>query len=693
MAEATEILIRPAQPADVPGLAVVFAAAFAESVVHVAGTLETNRGLEDMFILALQAEPGALWVAEDQERVAGYVLAPARTSRLRTVAIWRGHLFRSAWRWLTGQYGVRWRALVISLGDKLSFLRNGRVGEASEARILSMAVHPDYQGRGLGKRLLAAGLDHLRERKVPTIRLEVRPTNTPAKRIYEQAGFAAVGEYADAQGPWLVMIKHLQPHPRTRHLQRRRKTERWTLMALAAVVAVWGLGSFLPNRRVFVANARLRAKMPFLDVPKTGQRVLVFAPHPDDETLGCAGFIQQAQAAGAEVTVALMTNGDASEYALMYAEKDLVGTPRDYLTLGRLRQRESQAGLGVLGVPPARLLVLGYPNGGLDQLLDPAYWLPANLWTSPRTRVNHDPYPGSFHPNAPYCGSQVLADVQRVLAAVTPDVILAPAPFDVHPDHWATYDFVRLALAEGYPGQESRAPRLYTYLVHRKDWPAPVGYRPHHLLEPPAALAGMSRLHWFALPLSDEEVGRKTRALSMYRSQGVRYDRLLLALARHNELFCQVEPPPPNLPEVSIMDAIRDQLGLRKPPGSDLAVLSLRVQPAGVRVSLMVEGLINPHLTYAIMGHSPLGGGPVAWELRVVGQKGTLTWVQNGTVHRQTVPATVQQDVLSANLPAGLAEGHLLLVEAYVSAGRGYLDHTIAQTVVLAPPKGTGEAS
>jgi hypothetical protein len=38
---------------------------------------------------------------------------------------------------------------------------------------------------------------------------------------------------------------------------------------------------------------------------------MVFAPHPDDEVLGCGGIIQQVLAESRHVTVAVLTSGDA----------------------------------------------------------------------------------------------------------------------------------------------------------------------------------------------------------------------------------------------------------------------------------------------------------------------------------------------------------------------------------------------
>lgn len=40
--------------------------------------------------------------------------------------------------------------------------------------------------------------------------------------------------------------------------------------------------------------------------------LLIIAPHPDDEVLGCGGLIQQALAHGSRVDVVILTNGEAS---------------------------------------------------------------------------------------------------------------------------------------------------------------------------------------------------------------------------------------------------------------------------------------------------------------------------------------------------------------------------------------------
>jgi ribosomal protein S18 acetylase RimI-like enzyme len=60
---------------------------------------------------------------------------------------------------------------------------------------LTIAVVPSRRGRGLGEELLTALLDQARREDFPQISLSVEPDN-PALRLYEQHGFAKVGERA-----------------------------------------------------------------------------------------------------------------------------------------------------------------------------------------------------------------------------------------------------------------------------------------------------------------------------------------------------------------------------------------------------------------------------------------------------------------------------------------------------------------
>ena len=62
-----------------------------------------------------------------------------------------------------------------------------------ESHILNLCVHPALQGQGYGHGLLDFLLELAREHKADSAFLEVRPSNEPALRLYQRAGFAEVG--------------------------------------------------------------------------------------------------------------------------------------------------------------------------------------------------------------------------------------------------------------------------------------------------------------------------------------------------------------------------------------------------------------------------------------------------------------------------------------------------------------------
>jgi len=81
---------------------------------------------------------------------------------------------------------------------------------------------------------------------------------------------------------------------------------------------------------------------------------VVFAPHPDDETLGCGGTIARKRQQGADVTVVFVTDGRGSHRDLMSGED-----------LARLRRQEARSACAALGVDDAHIVWLGIPNGDL----------------------------------------------------------------------------------------------------------------------------------------------------------------------------------------------------------------------------------------------------------------------------------------------------------------------------------------
>ncbi len=64
---------------------------------------------------------------------------------------------------------------------------------AGEAHILNVCIGPDYQRHGHGHYLVTRLLDLARWHRAERVFLEVRPSNTPAIRLYERIGFNEIG--------------------------------------------------------------------------------------------------------------------------------------------------------------------------------------------------------------------------------------------------------------------------------------------------------------------------------------------------------------------------------------------------------------------------------------------------------------------------------------------------------------------
>jgi LmbE family N-acetylglucosaminyl deacetylase len=99
------------------------------------------------------------------------------------------------------------------------------------------------------------------------------------------------------------------------------------------------------------------SKVPRWDpVPLSSGRVIVVAPHPDDEVLGVGGTVARMVARGAEHVAVAVTDGEASH-------------PGRAFELRRTRPLESEAAATRLGISPTMTYRLGQPDGNVEDLL------------------------------------------------------------------------------------------------------------------------------------------------------------------------------------------------------------------------------------------------------------------------------------------------------------------------------------
>jgi N-acetyl-1-D-myo-inositol-2-amino-2-deoxy-alpha-D-glucopyranoside deacetylase len=271
------------------------------------------------------------------------------------------------------------------------------------------------------------------------------------------------------------------------------------------------------------------------------QRLLILAPHCDDETLGSGGLILAAQRAGIQVRVVIATNGDGYFFATAQDFRKVYPRPQDYIRFGELRQQESLAALKILGVNAEQVTFLSYPDRGTPSEWND-HWLEQNPYRSPYSLDTKSPYPLTYDQKSIYAGVDYLADIMSILKSFRPDLIVYPHPDDVHPDHWGLNAFTRLAIAEVNHADVNFQPTQLTYLVHRPDFPTIRGLKPQDSLLPPPALLSLYP-DWIRLDLTPDDVQRKGLAVQAYHSQLPLLRSLMESFVRTNELFASVETP------------------------------------------------------------------------------------------------------------------------------------------------------
>ncbi len=320
-----------------------------------------------------------------------------------------------------------------------------------------------------------------------------------------------------------------------------RGRKRWLLGLPVLVFVGLGLVPGLPHPTLGVwwipAPPRNEVPLPWPGV----ERVLVLAPHPDDEVLALGGTIAHWVQEGAQVVVAFLTNGDANTAA----KRLLTGNPFhravDYRALGYRRQKEAMHALRTLGLPQGHALFLGFPDQGLSSLAH-KYWDSAVAYRSPYTKADRAFYVNSYEPGAPYTGQALAEVLAAILRQFRPTLVYLPHPEDRHPDHAATVQFTVAALLKA---QLEESPELRLYVVHAPQWPKPRRLSPQLGLEAPPALG---QWVWQSNELTPELVRVKLAAVRAYSSQRLTNGRFLASFVRANEIYAVYTPVRPLMP-------------------------------------------------------------------------------------------------------------------------------------------------
>src|SRR3989339_515903 len=90
-------------------------------------------------------------------------------------------------------------------------------------------------------------------------------------------------------------------------------------------------------------------------------KIMIFAPHPDDETLGCGGVLAKRIKEGYEPVIVLVTDGQH-----LFAYHGISDNPSPQ-QVARARLEETIKAIGDLGATKEQLVCLDYVNGKLDQ--------------------------------------------------------------------------------------------------------------------------------------------------------------------------------------------------------------------------------------------------------------------------------------------------------------------------------------
>lgn len=216
-------------------------------------------------------------------------------------------------------------------------------------------------------------------------------------------------------------------------------------------------------------------------------RLILIAPHPDDETIPTGILLQQAVETGASVRIIYLTSGDNNPWPQRYIEHQWKISENDRARWGERRRKEALAALAHLGVKPDDAVFSGYPDQGITEML-----------------MNGD--------------DQLVSSLTEKIIQRRPTLLITPSLYDLHADHSAAAVFIRQMMVR----LQKDLPHLLLleYLVHtrKKDLP------PGDILTLPLAPAQQIKKR-LAILSHESQVRLRPKELPAYADRPERFIR------------------------------------------------------------------------------------------------------------------------------------------------------------------------
>ena len=158
--------------------------------------------------------------------------------------------------------------------------------------------------------------------------------------------------------------------------------------------------------------------VPYAPHPVGAERLLILAPHPDDEVLGCGGFASLTVRAGGAAMAVIATDGGAGNFSGKEEAQAYIA----------LREQESRSAAQIAG------------------LLEPKFFRFADR---------------SLREQATALGIRLIETIREY----KPSILLAPSPAEIHPDHIAAAHAAFDSLIEVRRGETVSPFELWFYEV------------------------------------------------------------------------------------------------------------------------------------------------------------------------------------------------------------------------------------